>query len=488
MKRFGFLLLFAFVAVVAVPVRAAASKYNVLFIALDDLRPELGCYGHPLVKSPNIDGLAKQGLQFNRSYCQFALCNPSRASLLTGRRPETLQVFDLVTHFRDKNPDVVTLPQLFKQNGYEARSFGKIFHTGNGNHDDLLSWSVPPWHPTGKDPDDDAAKPKAAKKKKAADKNSQPVDPHNNEPPYAAPEVEDDGLPDGQTTKHAVAALTQIKDKPFFLAVGFHRPHMPWVAPKKYWDLYKEKDIALAPNPFLPKGAPAFASNEASELRRYRGIPKTGPIPDDESRKLIHGYYASVSFADAQVGRLLQELDRLKLRDKTIVILWGDHGYQLGEHGTWNKRTDWEIATRAPLLISVPAQKSAGQKTEALVEFVDIYPTLAELCKLSPPKGLEGTSFAPLLEHPNRTWKKAAFSVYHKKLPEMGSGFGRAMRTDRYRFVEWSGASSKKKVFELYDHLADPQENVNVAEALENKEIVAGLSSQLHEGWEHAKP
>src|SRR4051812_32863346 len=261
MNRLVFSLLFVLLAVSNVSVRAADSKYNVLFIALDDLRPELGCYGHPLVKSPNIDGLAKQGLMFNRSYCQFALCNPSRASLLTGRRPETIHVFDLVTHFRDKNPDVVTLPQLFKQNGYEARSFGKIFHTGNGNHDDLLSWSVPPWHPSGKDPDDET-KPKVAKKKKQpVEKEAKPVDPHNGEPPYAAPDVDDDGLPDGQIAKHAVEAMAQIKDKPFFLAVGFHRPHMPWVAPKKYWDWYDAKDIALAPNPFLPKGAPAFASN-----------------------------------------------------------------------------------------------------------------------------------------------------------------------------------------------------------------------------------
>ncbi len=464
---------------------AADQKYNVLFIAVDDLRPDLGCYGHPLAKSPNIDGLAKQSLQFNRAYCQFALCNPSRSSLLTGRRPETLKVLDLETFVRKSNPGIVTLPQLFKQNGYRSLSYGKIFHTTNGNHDDPESWSDRP----GKSPGDDA--PVAAKTKPAKKKIKTNPDPDGadraNDMPYGAPAVEDNKLVDGQIADRAVVALRAEKDKPFFIGVGFHRPHMPFVAPKKYWDLYDPKDIKLAPNPYLPKGAPEFASNDASEVRRYKDVPKTGPLSDELSRNLIHSYLASVSYMDAQVGKVLAELDRLGLREKTIVILWGDHGYQLGEHGTWNKRTNWEIATRVPLMISVPGQKS-GQKTEALVELVDMYPTLTELCKIPVPSGLEGTSFVPLLKNKKLSWKKAAFSTYAKDVPGMGETLGRAMRTERYRFVEWAGSESEKRVYELYDHKNDAQENVNIVDLPKNKKLVAALTEQLHAGWKAALP
>ena len=466
----------------------ADQKYNVLFIAVDDLRPELGCYGHPMVKSPNIDRLASQGLQFDRAYCQFALCNPSRASLLTGRRPETTKVYDLKTFVRKHDPNVVTLPQLFKNNGYRTLNFGKIFHATNGNHDDTASWSERPWH----SPKDDAnSKPKpkpTSKAEKVAEPDSE-GDPHSNEMPYRAPEVADAELSDGQIAERAVAALKGIKDQPFFLAVGFHKPHLPFVAPRKYWDLYDPVKIKLAANPFHPKDAPSFANNDASELRRYKDVPKNGAIPEDLSRKLIHGYYASVSYTDAQIGKVLNELDRLGLRDKTIVILWGDHGYHLGEHATWNKRTDWEIATRVPMMISVPGMPG-GKRTSALVEFVDIYPSLAELCKLPLPSGLEGISFTRLIKDPQRPWKKAAFSLYVKEVPELGKGdcFGRAMRTDRYRFIEWSVTENPKRVFELYDHQADPSENVNIAGKPENKELIEMLSKQLAAGWKSSLP
>jgi len=466
----------------------AADPYNVLFLAVDDLRPELGCYGRPLVKSPNIDRLATQGLRFNRAYCQMALCNPSRASLLTGLRPETLRVFDLATHFRDLNPNVVTLPQAFKQGGYTSRSIGKIFHTTNGNHDDDQSWSEPPWRgPGGQAEEADGPAPAKTKSKKKQAKKAVTAD-HSNTLPYGAPVCEDDGLRDGQIATQAMAVLNEIKDKPFFLAVGFHKPHLPFVSPKKYWDLYKVSELKLARNPFLPKDAPAFASNDASELRRYKGVPDAGPISDEAALTLIHAYYASVSYVDAQVGRVLAELDRLGLREKTIVILWGDHGYQLGEHGTWTKRTNWEIATRAPLVISVPGQKATGATTEALVEFVDIYPTLAELCKLAPPKNLAGKSFVPLIENPKRDWKTAAFSIYPKEIPGAGKGFGRAMRTSRYRLVEWSADGSEDRIYELYDHTTDPQENVNIANLPGSQELLKKLVSQLREGWQKALP
>jgi iduronate 2-sulfatase len=471
---------------------AAKARFNVLFIAVDDLRPELGCYGYSQIKSPNIDALAARGLQFNRAYCQFALCNPSRSSLLTGRRPESIQVYDLETFVRTHAPDVVTLPQLFKNNGYEARSIGKIFHVTNGNHEDDVSWSARPWQSPK------SAKPAAKNKQTDVDANgkavakpdrtksgkrrvgAEPFEPRANVLPYESPDVADNQLLDGQIADRAASVMNEVKDKQFFLAVGFHKPHMPWIAPKKYYDMYQDSDIHLAAFQELPAGAPAFASNDAGEFRSYKGIPKEGPIPEAKQREAIHSYFACISYTDAQVGKVMSELDRLGLRKNTIVILWGDHGYQLGEHGTWNKRTNWEVAARVPLMISVPGQQRVGEKTDALVELLDMYPTLAELCHLDAPKDLEGKSFVPLVENPNAEWKAAAFTTYHKPLPEMGTGFGRAMRTDRYRFVEWSGPKSKKRVYELYDERSDPLEKTNIADRPENADLVAKLERQLH--------
>jgi iduronate 2-sulfatase len=486
----------------------------VLFIAIDDLRPELGCYGFSQIKSPNIDALAEQGLQFNRAYCQFALCNPSRSSLLTGERPETIKVYDLKTFVRTSAPDVVTLPQLFKNNGYESRSIGKIFHVTNGNHEDDVSWSTHDWqspkddHPRAKEKEKKSAKKRepapgedfepdangVVKKKneQAASEgrtksgkrsvSAEPFEPRADMLPYESPDIADNGLLDGQIADKAVSVFQEIKDKPFFLAVGFHKPHMPWIAPKKYWDMYSDADIHLAEFQELPAGAPAFASNEAGEFRSYKGVPKEGPIPEEIQRAGIHSYFACISYTDAQIGKVIAELDRLGLRKNTVVILWGDHGYQLGEHGTWNKRTNWEVAARVPLVISVPGQQHTGEKTDALVELVDMYPTLAQLCKLEPPATLQGKSFAPLLRKPDLKWKDAAFTTYHKPLPDMGTGFGRAMRTDQYRLVEWSGPKSEKRVYELYDENNDPLEKVNIADRPENAELVKTLIEQLHAG------
>lgn len=478
---------------------AESNRLNVLFIAVDDLRPELGCYGNSVVKSPNIDRLAGQGIRFNRAYCQFALCNPSRSSLLTGRRPETLKVYTLEAFVRDKNPDVTTLPQLFKQTGYETRSFGKIFHVGNGNHDDAESWSVPPWHTARDDKSGTRSATSGGNASKAnrkaggpSDGKADEVDPdtpdHSGELPFGDPNVPDEKLIDGQIARHAVAALKEMGKQPFFLAVGFHRPHLPFVVPKKYWDYYQPSTIPLATNDFLPDGAPAFASNDSAELRRYMSIPSKGPIARETAKKLVHGYFASVSYVDAQVGLILAELDRLGLRSHTVVILWGDHGYQLGEHGTWTKRTNWEMATRAPLILSVPGQSSAGRATDALVEFVDIYPTLATLCDIKLPPELEGISLSPLVKNPQLPWKTAAFSVYTKNVPEIGKVFGRAMRTDRFRFIRWTSPSTNRAFCELYDHSIDPMENVNLADKPESRETVERLSGMLKTGWRGALP
>lgn len=454
-------------------------RLNVLFIAVDDLRPTLGCAGDPVVKSPNLDALAARGMYFNRAYCQQAVCSPSRSSLLTGRRPDSTKVYDLVTHFRTALPDVVTLPQLFKQNGYQVQSFGKIFHPGA---DDPPSWTAP--HRESKvpgfGPEGLALLRKLIEEAPAGGKD------RVRGLPWEAPDVADDALTDGATATMSLEAMEAVKDKPFFLAVGFLKPHLPFVAPKKYWDLYAEASFKLASNPAPPRDAPTYAATTWGELRAYHGIPPTGPLPDDQARKLIHGYHASISYMDAQVGRLLQGLDRLGLREKTVVVLWGDHGWQLGEHGFWCKHTNYEVATRAPLIVSAPGMKAAGKTCDALVEFVDVYPFLAERCGLTPPPGLEGTSFGPLLDRPDAPWKKGALSQYPRGIPGHGKAMGYALRTPRYRLVEWRAKDYVEH--ELYDLETDPGENVNLAKKPEHADRVRELSALLAGGWKGLRP
>ena len=351
---------------------------------------------------------------FDRAYCQQAVCGPTRTSLITGMRPDTTKVWDLVTHFRKAQPDVVTLLQNFKNNGYFVQGMGKIFH---GKLDDPQSWSVPWGTPKAikyaieenrnldkrqyeGEPDGDA---KATDELKAArDALGMPSTGMNSRgPAFEGADVPDNTFQDGKVAELAVKTLQEMskKNEPFFLAVGFIKPHLPFVAPKKYWDLYDPATIQLAPNMFRPKDAPDYAILPGGELRNYNGIPE-GSIPDDIARQLKHGYYAAVSYTDAQVGMLLDELKRLGLDKNTIVILWGDHGWKLGEHDAWCKHTTTENDANAPLILSVPGMKNAGAHTDALVEFVDIYPTLSELAGLPLPSHLEGTSFKPLLDNP----------------------------------------------------------------------------------------
>jgi arylsulfatase A-like enzyme len=279
----------------------------------------------------------------------------------------------------------------------------------------------------------------------------------------------------------AIEVLGQVRNEPFFLAVGFYRPHLPFVAPKKYYDWYQSQDLPLARNPFPPKDVPKIALTNLEELRTYSDIPKIGPVSDEKAHDLIHGYYAAVSYVDAQIGRLLAELDRLRLREHTLVVLCGDHGWQLGEHGLWGKQTNFEVAARTPLIISAPGQTRRGVKTDALVEFVDIYPTLVELCGLPVPAGLDGTSLVPVLDAPDRPLKRAAFSQYPR-----GEVMGRSIRTDRYRYTEWAKPGAPPLGIELYDHKVDSDENVNLAGQVEHKELAAALSEQLHAGWHTA--
>ncbi len=480
----------------------AEDKLNVLFIAVDDLRPELGCYGVKHIKTPHIDSLASRGTMFTRAYCQQAVCSPSRTSLLTGLRPDTTRIYDLQTHFRLTIPDVVTLPQHFKQNGYHTQSFGKIYH---GGLDDPKSWSAKSWRPKGPGfakPETLAALQKAREKMRREGKDLRTETLKRDEktgvplklsrpkykirgPSWEDPDVADNALPDGKTADRAIEVMRQVKDKPFFLAVGFLKPHLPFVAPTKYFGLYPPEEVRLADNPFPPKDVPKIALINWGELRAYFDIPKKGPLSDAKALELRRAYYAATSYVDAQIGRVLAELDRLKLRDKTVVVLWGDHGWQLGEHGLWCKHTNFEVAARVPMIFSAPGQPNPGAKTDALTEFVDIYPTLCELCGLAAPKGLEGTSVVPLMADPKRAWKTAAFSQYPR-----GIVMGYSMRTQRYRFTEWvrrRGNRTRRGV-ELYDHKADPKENVNIANRPEHRELVGKLSKQLRAGWRAALP
>lgn len=437
---------------------------NVLFIMVDDLRPQLGCYGDKVVKSPNIDELAKQGTLFMKAYCQMALCGPSRASLLTGQYPEKTKVFNVQTDFRTALPNVVTLPQFFKQKGYQTTGLYKVFHLVGfepqifGDLDDSASWTIPHWVPARSawGPEGEAI----YQKSKAEATKKGPLG-YENIPrslAYEAPDVADSMLSDGETALKAIERLQKLKDKPFFLAVGFYKPHLPFVAPKKYWDLYDEDQLKLPDNIYPPVNAPAYAAGGGnSEIRSYTNMPKTGPIEEKLGKKLLHGYLASISYTDAQVGLVLKELDRLGLRENTIVVLLGDHGYQIGEHGLWGKKhTNYDKATHAPLIVSAPGYKKATE-VQSFVEFVDIYPSLLELTGFKPTADLAGKSFVPLMKNPSLKGRDRAFSMY----PKAGRS-GRTICTERYRLVEWK-AKNGSVDYELYDHKTDPGENNNLA-------------------------
>lgn len=489
MRRF---VLPAFACVWFVASALAVARPNILFIPVDDLRPELGCYGSAVIQSPHIDRLASRGLVFDRAYCQQAVCNPSRVSLLSGLRPDTTKVWDLITPMRDRTPDILTIPQHFKNNGYYAVGMGKIFHN---TFPDPPSWTV------GKQPEPTGyfAYPREVREKiaamqaeaKKAGKTAKEISGK-----YRGPVTDDEDVPDGQRIDGALTdlALKHMRmaarqPLPFFLAVGYIRPHLPFCAPRKYWDLYDRDKIPMAQNDFMPINMPAVAFGDINqggfyELRSYMDMrkapsPFVGSLSEAECRRLKHGYYASVSHTDAQVGRLLDELDRLKLADNTIIILWGDHGWKLGEHHSWCKQTNFEIDTRAPLIMAAPGTKSVGKHSGAIVEFIDIFPTLCELAGLPTPGNLEGKSLAKIIHDPTAAVKEAAFSQFPRKL-KGGDYMGYAMRTDRYRYVEWLDQSNWKIAeVELYDERKDPDENTNIAGEPENQPLLKQLSEKL---------
>lgn len=433
---------------------AQGKPYNVLFIVVDDLRPLLGCYGHPEIHTPNIDALAARGTLFNRAYCQSPLCHPSRVSMLTGLRPETTKVLFNTTDFRKKLPDAVTLPQYFKASGYHTQSVGKIGHNAAAQ-DDAYSWSVPSWIPQW------------------ISSSLELI------PSWKALDVEDNFLTDGMIAEQAVATLEEIQNTRFFLAVGFDKPHLPFHVPRKYYERYAQQEFALPATSGLPTDAPAIANNNLVGFRLYKDIPDEGPLSEAKILELIRAYAASTSYMDAQLGHVLQQLDTLGLSQNTVVVFAGDHGFHLGEHGTWRKNTLFEVALHSPMIISVPGQQP--NQTDALAELVDIYPTLCEACQLHIPSELEGLSLMPVIDQPTLPWKTAAFSRLSR-----GGTSGRSMRTARYRYTEWGGNGRRGR--ELYDYDTDPDETMNIVDFPENAELVAGLSEQLRAGWQGALP
>jgi iduronate 2-sulfatase len=444
---------------------------NVLFIAVDDLNCAMGCYGHPVVKTPHIDALARSGVLFSRAYCQIPLCNPSRASLLTGCRPDVTRVYDLDRHFRDELPKAVTLPQLFRQNNYVVARIGKIFHydvprgIGTDGLDDAPSWDET-INPVGRD---------VREEHKII--NAEPHRPISAVLSWLAAEGNDDEQTDGMITDQAIAWLEKQRDKPFFLGVGFFRPHTPYVAPKSYFQMYPLERIRLpeaTPNDRddIPKGA--FPHNCQ--------VPNYG-LPSETCRQALQAYYASVSFVDTQIGRLMAALKRLKLEQETIVVFWSDHGYHLGEHnGLWQKRTLFEESARAPLILRSPGAKGNGMPCKRIVEFVDIYPTVADLCGFKPPKRLDGISLRPLLEQPDRPWDRPAFTQILR--PGEGKPFmGRSIRTERWRYTEWGSGGA-----ELYDHRTDPKEETNLIDDQRWKDVIHKLKKQLDNHIELQSP
>ena len=456
---------------------------NVLLICVDDLKPALGCYGDRLARSPHIDALAARGLVFERAYCNQAVCAPSRNSLLTGLRPQTLGIYDLGTNFRHAVPEAITLPQCFKRAGYRSEGLGKIFHVGHGNHEDPASWSVPHYKTqvvayAAKSGDQrELTREEALFANKSAKGRPRGA-------PFEAADVPDNAYPDGAVADEAIRRLQAAAEKPgepFFLAVGFVKPHLPFCAPQKYWDLHDPAAFELAERQTPPEGAPQYAPQFGGELRQYQGIPAEGPIPEDTQRKLIHGYYAAVSYMDAQVGRVIDELDRLKLAENTIIVLWGDHGWHLGDHGIWCKHTNYEQAARIPLVVVAPGVTKAGSRTSNLAETVDVYPTLCELACVALPDAqkLDGQSLVPVLSDPQATTKEAIFHVYPRNPRGKGPLVGRAVRTERYRLVQWKkpGERDATAELELYDYETDSAETRNLASA--KPEVVAALTAIL---------
>lgn len=451
-------------------VQIGYKKYNVLFIVCDDLRTDLGCYGNKEVKTPNLDRLAKQGILFSNAYCQQALCAPSRASVLTGRRPDELKFWNLTSSIR-RLPDIVSLPEQFKKSGYFTQDIGKIYHNWHedGHADYPQSWSVEPILHYGTHGNDKPQVNGTLPKNYANTRWTECMD------------VPDEAYYDGRVAKNSVEALerfAQKPDQPFFLAVGFWKPHVPFNAPKKYWDLYDRSKISMPIDENPPENVPAIALHDNFEFLRNENIT----ISHEQNRELRHGYLAAVSYLDAQVGKLLVTLKRLKLDKNTIIVFWSDHGYELGEHGQWGKTTNFELDAHTPFMISVPQDKNAGKITKSIVELVDLYPTLIDLCKLPKPDKLAGKSLVPIMNNPEKTTDNVAYTqhprpAYYRGKPQ---AMGYSVRTNKWRYTEWLDFETHRLVGkELYDHVNDDNETVNLEADKRYNKLIAELSKLL---------
>jgi len=458
-----------FITVVSLPAVLAdennsPAKPNVLFIAVDDLRPELGCYGKSYMNTPNIDRLAKESLLFERAYTMVPTCGASRAAMMTSLRPAYNRFVNYLTRVSEDAPGTTTMNTHFKQNGYTTISNGKVFHHPD---DQAQGWSQPAWRPKNVPTYRHPESLRIVEERKQIKSN------RNRGPAYESADVDDDAYADGQVALRTIKDLRRLKKegKPFFLAAGFFKPHLPFVAPKKYWDLYDFEKIHLPETYHVPEKAPAISIHNSGELRAYAGIPPKGPVSDETARELIHGYYACVSYTDAQIGKLLEELERLELADNTIVVLWSDHGWNLGEHTLWCKHSCYETSMRIPLLIRVPGV-TTGQRSSALVEAIDLYPTLSELCGLAIPEHVQGRSLAPLLTNPDQTWKEFAIGRYQK---------GDTLRTADFRYTEYTEPNGKRLGRMLYDHRSDSAEDHNIVGTAALKDQVEALSRSLNE-------
>ncbi len=484
-------------------------KYNVLFIAVDDLKPLLGCYGEKQMKTPNIDRLAKMGTVFMNNYCQQAVCGPTRASLMTGMRPDYTRVWDLKTQMREMNPDILTIPQYFKQNGYLTTGIGKIYHpTDIDKNFDTPSWSESYYKVKPEDYNAETGMPingryqsvdnrkmveqfeaaTGGKKKKGEPEDEDSEKTESRGPAFESADVPDDAYLDGVVAKKAVAKLGELakSKEPFFYAVGFAKPHLPFCSPKKYWDVYDRSKIQLAAFQELAKGTPEFTYQASGELVNNYVLPngeryKKGYVKQTEAnqRELIHGYYAAISYTDAQVGKLLDELDKQGLTKNTIIVLWGDHGWHLGDHTVWAKHTNLQQTTKAPLIFVSPTIKG-NQKAQGITEFVDIFPTLTELAGLKTPEKLAGKSLVTLMKDSKKEVKNYAVSQYHRKVNK-ADVMGYTLRTKRYRYTAWYQENYRQinlmpnaKIVgvELYDYEKDPNETENLAEKADYQKIL----------------
>lgn len=477
----------------------SAQELNVLFIPVDDLKPLLGAYGDTLVKTPNIDRLAKSGTVFLNTSCQQAICGPSRASLLTGMYPDQTQVWDLRTKMRDINPDIVTIPQYFKAQGYTTAGVGKTFDSrcvDNGKFMDKPSWSIPYLKVKAKkyaNPEVNAAWEKAKKlvegqqfkvnymRTKAISDLGGPLC----RPSTESMDVPDETYFDGAHARAGVQLLEQLANEaqPFFLSVGFSKPHLPFVAPKKYWDMYDPNTIPLASFTGQAENSPeiAYKGSNLGEISAYSDIPNEGPLSKDKQIELLHGYMAATTYVDAQVGLLLDALKALGIEDNTLVILWGDHGFHLGDHGLWTKHTNFEQAVRSPLIISAP-QGLSPNSSNSPTEFVDIFPTLCELTKLEIPSHLPGKSLVPIMKDPSTSIRFAALSQYPRGYRRMGY----TLRSERFRYVKWMNINYKKGeregkliATELYDYENDPLETVNLSKNPDYTAVVDSFETEF---------